>query len=90
MYDNKAETDSNYDRICRENVDMLIDNNIMIVATHNNSSVYKVLDLIESRENKEQLKENVFFASLYGLNDYLAYETLANGYNTLKYLTYGE
>lgn len=68
----------------------MMDNNLVIIATHNNTSVYKVIDLIDNHKNKENIKKSVLFASLYGLNDYLAYETLSNGYNTLKYLTYGE
>ena len=68
----------------------MTNNNLLIIATHNNTSVYKIIDLIDNHKNKENMKKCVMFASLYGLNDYLAYETLANGYNTLKYLTYGE
>ena len=58
-------------------------NGKLVIASHNNSSVYKIMDFIEyldSQEKKDFFTKRVHFGTLYGLNDFLAYQCLYSGY----------
>lgn len=65
----------------------------LVIASHNNNSVYKIMDYIEyldSEEKQKFYKNRMHFGTLYGLNDFLAYQCLYSGYMTFKGLCNGE
>ena len=93
VFDSKQETDDNYNALMIKSIKNLNKTGKFVVASHNNESVYKVMDFIEYLDNPEEKKffqERVFFATLYGLNDFLAYQCLYSGYKTIKSMSYGE
>lgn len=93
VFHEKHETDQNYNELALKVMDFLSGNGYLIIASHNNDSVYTVMEKIEyepSETRKEMLKNRVFFATLYGLNDFLAYQCLFSKYQTIKSLSFGE
>jgi len=70
----------------------------ILIATHNNSSLDLIGNALTGKEkeeennnqNKKYIHNQVYFATLLGLNDFLAYKSLGQGFNTLKYIPYGE
>ncbi len=83
----KAATDRDFDLA----VDYCLDNleEIAFVAgTHNEESVQKLVQKMESREIKHD-HEHVFFSQLYGMSDNLSYILADNDYNVSKYVPYG-
>lgn len=93
IWEDKEHTDICYDKITHFVTDHLNLKSKFIIATHNNLSAYKIMEKISEEKNEEKKKvmeNSIFFASLYGLNDFLSYQTLNNGYKSIKYLSYGE
>lgn len=70
----------------------------ILIATHNNESLEMISDSVQEIENniaagklsKILTRDQVYFGTLLGLNDYLAFHSLDKGFNTLKYIPYGE
>ena len=93
IWEDKEHTDICYDKISNLVTNHLVKNSKFIVATHNNTSAYKIMEKMQDEKNEEKknvYNDSIYFASLYGLNDLLTYQTLNNGYKSIKYLSYGE
>ena len=83
----KLITDNNFDNA----VELMFDNLKKIdffVATHNERSNYKVMQLMkESGIKKSSLK--VWFGQLYGMSDNITFNLAKEGYNVAKILPFG-
>ncbi len=83
----KLMTDNNFDNA----VELMFDNLKKIdffVATHNERSNYKVMQLMkESGIKKSSLK--VWFGQLYGMSDNITFNLAKEGYNVAKILPFG-
>jgi proline dehydrogenase len=83
----KLDTDKNFDLA----VEFMFDNIKKIdffVATHNENSNYKVMELM----NKNSLKnstEKIWFGQLYGMSDNITFNLAKLGYNVAKILPFG-
>jgi len=88
VFDTKKETDDSFNEaveIClREfkKVDSCI-------ATHNNDSILHAINCIH-KYNITNHNSKVRFSQLYGMSDNLTFNLSINGYNSSKYLPYGE
>lgn len=88
VFDTKKETDDSFNQaveICiREfkNVDSCI-------ATHNNDSTNHAINCI-NKYNVSNHYSKVRFSQLFGMSDNLTFNLSKNGYNSSKYLPYGE
>ncbi len=88
VFDTKKETDDSFNQaveIClREfkKVDSCI-------ATHNNDSTQHAINCI-NKYNISNHYSKVRFSQLYGMSDHLTFNLSINGYNSSKYLPYGE
>ena len=57
-------------------------------GTHNEKSIYKIIDIIESKKiNNNDSK--IWFGQLYGMSDNISFNLAKNGFNVIKYLPYG-
>ena len=90
VFDRKNETDESYDTNCLKIVNNLDERSKLIVATHNDESLRIIVKEIDAKENLRIRKNNVYFATLLGLNDPLAFKSLEQGLQSIKYLPYGE
>lgn len=93
VFETKQQTDENYDKIASTGLSFLNNQGQLIIASHNNDSAYHVMTQIEycqDEQRKEFLQNRVFFATLYGLNDFLAYQCLYSNYHTIKSLSFGK
>ena len=83
----KSDTDKNFDKA----VELMFQNLNKIdffVATHNENSNYKVIELM--KENGLQNSTNkIWFAQLYGMSDNITFNLAKNGYNVAKILPFG-
>jgi proline dehydrogenase len=62
---------------------------ILMAATHNNESVYKILKFIE--KNKEfNLQKRIYFAQLLGMADSLTNQLIEKKQKVCKYVPYGK
>ena len=84
IWKSKSQTDSSYNFNTEKIVNNINKNSLFILATHNNESNLFLMDLVNSSEQKEFLKERIFFATLLGLNDHFSFETLKQNFNTVK------
>lgn len=88
VFDTKKETDDSFNRaveICLsefKKVDSCI-------ATHNNDSTMHAINCIH-KYNITNHYSKVRFSQLYGMSDNLTFNLSINGYNSSKYLPYGE
>lgn len=80
----KAQTDACYNFHAEKLLRSLGQNSLLILATHNNESNMFLMDLVNGLENSDFLRQRIYFGTLLGLNDYFSFETLANGFNTVK------
>jgi len=83
----KEATDENYNAAVKYMVDN-IDSMSVFEGTHNESSTYFLMNLME----KNGLRTNddrIWFGQLYGMSDNISYNLAANGYNIAKYLPFG-
>ncbi len=84
LFDNKYDTDRNYNNAIRYVLKKMKNNNIkLMIATHNDES----MDLAIS--NFKIDKKRVYFAQLLGMNDAASYKLLEDGYKVYKYVPYG-
>ena len=83
----KNETDKNFDN----GIDLMfsnIKNLSFFVATHNEKSNYKVLDLMKNN-NLNNNTDKIWFGQLYGMSDNITFNLAKNGYNVAKILPFG-
>lgn len=83
----KKETDDNFNRVVEYVIDHL-DNISLYAGTHNETSCYRLMELMEQK----QLAANdrrIWFGQLYGMSDHISFNLAANGYNVSKYLPFG-
>ena len=83
----KEATDENYNAAVKYMVDN-IDSMSLFEGTHNESSTYFLMDLIEEKGLKTN-DDRIWFGQLYGMSDNISYNLAANGYNVAKYLPFG-
>ncbi|MES2573713.1 MAG: proline dehydrogenase family protein [Bacteroidota bacterium] len=87
IHNSKEATDQNYDSALKYIVDNI--GNISIFAgTHNESSVYLLMDLMEEKGIKPN-DSRIWFGQLYGMSDTISFNLAEKGYNVAKYLPFG-
>ena len=83
----KLDTDKNFDLA----VEFMFDNikNIdFFVATHNENSNYKVMELM-NKNSLQNSSEKIWFGQLYGMSDNITFNLAKLGYNVAKILPFG-
>ncbi len=88
VFDTKEETDASFNKA----VELCLQNHNKIetcIATHNAESTLFALECIK-KYGIENHYSKVRFSQLYGMSDNLTFNLAANGFNTSKYLPYGE
>ena len=83
----KETTDENYNAAVKYMVDN-IDSMSVFEGTHNESSTYFLMDLMEEKGLRTN-DDRIWFGQLYGMSDNISYNLAANGYNIAKYLPFG-
>jgi len=83
----KEATDENYNAAVKYMVDN-IDSMSVFEGTHNESSTYFLMDLMEEKGLRTN-DDRIWFGQLYGMSDNISYNLAANGYNIAKYLPFG-
>lgn len=87
IQDNKQNTDDDYDSallFCLENIDKIA----FCVATHNENSSMKLIQMMEEK-NIPKNHKHIYFAQLLGMSDHISYNLANAGYNVAKYVPYG-
>lgn len=83
-----------YEDVCDnyDNCAKLLINNLnysyVVIATHNQSSIEKVIQLMKELNIKSDTS-SISFAQLYGMADHLTFSLGKNNYNSYKYAPYG-
>jgi proline dehydrogenase len=85
--DTKDATDKNFDETVIYMTDHL-DQMSIFAGTHNESSTYKLMDLMQKKGIKMN-DERIWYGQLYGMSDNISFNLAANGYNVAKYLPFG-
>lgn len=85
--ESKEATDINYDNAVQYMVEHL-DKMSIFAGTHNESSSYRLMELMEQR-NIRKSDNRIWFGQLYGMSDNISYNLAENGYNVAKYLPFG-
>jgi len=83
----KSDTDKNFDLA----VEFMFDNIKKIdffVATHNENSNYKVMELM-NKNSLQNSTEKIWFGQLYGMSDNITFNLAKLGYNVAKILPFG-
>ena len=83
----KSDTDINFDLA----VEFMFDNIKKIdffVATHNENSNYKVMELM-NKNSLQNSTEKIWFGQLYGMSDNITFNLAKLGYNVAKILPFG-
>ncbi len=83
----KEATDENYNSAIRymvENIDFMS----VFAGTHNESSTYFLMNLMQEKGVKNN-DSRIWFGQLYGMSDNISFNIATNGYNTAKYLPFG-
>ena len=83
----KEATDENYNAAVKYMVDN-IDSMSVFEGTHNESSTYFLMDLMEEKGLRTN-DDRIWFGQLYGMSDNISFNLAANGYNVAKYLPFG-
>ncbi len=83
----KKATDENYDAAVKYMVDHL-DTMSIFEGTHNESSTYFLMELMEQKGIKST-ENKIWFGQLYGMSDNISYNLADSGYNVAKYLPFG-
>ena len=83
----KEATDENYNVAVKYMVDN-IDSMSIFEGTHNESSTYFLMNLMEEKGLRTN-DDRIWFGQLYGMSDNISYNLAANGYNVAKYLPFG-
>jgi proline dehydrogenase len=87
IYDFKCQTDNAYNlalEFCITSLDRIC----LIVATHNQESLEKLIDIMRRNKIKSNTS-NIYISQLYGMGDVLSFNMALAGYNVCKYLPYG-
>jgi len=87
VFTTKQATDDNYDAGVLYIVNNL-DTISIFAGTHNQESVYNLMNLMEEKEIKSN-DERIWFGQLYGMSDTISFNLAAKGYNVAKYLPFG-
>ena len=85
--ESKEATDINYDvtmEYMMDNLDIMS----IFAGTHNESSSYKLIEMMESRGISKNDKR-IWFGQLYGMSDNISYNLAKYGFNVAKYLPFG-
>ncbi len=85
--ESKKSTDDNFDEVMRYILENLQDIELF-VGTHNESSTYLAMDLMEKR-NISKCDDRVWFGQLFGMSDHISFNLGAVGYNVAKYIPFG-
>ena len=85
--ESKDATDINYDTTIAYMMDNL-DVMSIFAGTHNESSSYKLIEMMESRGISKNDKR-IWFGQLYGMSDNISYNLAKYGFNVAKYLPFG-
>jgi len=83
----KFDTDKNFDQA----VELMFHNLRKIdffIATHNENSNYKVMELMKANSLKNSTKK-IWFGQLYGMSDNITFNLAKKGYNVTKILPFG-
>ena len=83
----KEETDMNFNNAVQFILSNL-DTFNLFCGTHNEESLYKIIDIIESRGLKRGY-EKIWFGQLLGMSDHITFNMASQKYNVVKYLPYG-
>ena len=87
IYPDKAATDEGYNKAqeyCVENINDIA----LLSGSHNEESMYQLIDLMEKHGLKKDDKR-VYFAQLLGMSDHISFNLANEGYNVSKYVPYG-
>ena len=85
--ESKEATDINYDATMiymMDNLDVMS----IFAGTHNESSSYKLIEMMESRGISKN-DSRIWFGQLYGMSDNISYNLAKYGFNVAKYLPFG-
>ena len=85
--ESKEATDINYDATMiymMDNLDVMS----IFAGTHNESSSYKLIEMMESRGISKN-DNRIWFGQLYGMSDNISYNLAKYGFNVAKYLPFG-
>jgi proline dehydrogenase len=88
VYPTKEKTDESFNKavvMCLERLPHLH----LCLATHNQESIQLVVREV-SRRKLDKLRTHLHFSQLYGMSDNLTFGLAKAGFNTSKYLPYGE
>lgn len=85
--ESKEATDINYDLTMEYMMDNL-DIMSIFAGTHNESSSYKLIEMMESRGISKN-DNRIWFGQLYGMSDNISYNLAKYGFNVAKYLPFG-
>ena len=85
--ESKEATDINYDATMEYMMDNL-DIMSIFAGTHNESSSYKLIEMMESRGISKN-DNRIWFGQLYGMSDNISYNLAKYGFNVAKYLPFG-
>jgi proline dehydrogenase len=87
IHDSKEATDQNYDNALKyiiDNIDVIS----IFAGTHNELSVYLLMDLMKEKGIKLN-DSRIWFGQLYGMSDNISFNLAEKGYNVAKYLPFG-
>jgi len=85
--ESKEATDINYDvtmEYMMDNLDVMS----IFAGTHNESSSYKLIEMMESKGISKN-DNRIWFGQLYGMSDNISYNLAKYGFNVAKYLPFG-
>ena len=85
--ESKEATDINYDATMiymMDNLDVMS----IFAGTHNESSSYKLIEMMESKGISKN-DNRIWFGQLYGMSDNISYNLAKYGFNVAKYLPFG-
>ncbi len=83
----KEATDQNFDTAV-DYMMQYIDRMAIFAGTHNESSCYRLMNLMKSKGLSTN-DHRIWFGQLYGMSDNISYNLAALGYNVAKYLPFG-
>ncbi len=85
--ESKKATDDNFNEIMKYIMDNLNDIELF-VGTHNESSTYLAMDLMEKKDISKS-DDRIWFGQLFGMSDHITFNLGAEGYNVAKYIPFG-
>jgi proline dehydrogenase len=87
MCESKQATDDSFNAIMSYILDN-IDDISLFIGTHNESSSYLAMEIMESKGLAKN-DSRVWFGQLYGMSDHISYNLADEGYNVAKYIPFG-